>query len=85
VIPPIHTTLTPMDSTDEPTHRCELAIYLGEHKHATTLLSLDTPAACDKCGQELELGREYPVDEKGARHRGKCPKPQPEPELDEAA
>lgn len=71
----IKTTLTPLDHQDDPQERAELAIHLGDAIVSTQLLALDERATCDKCGQELEYGHAYPVDEKGARHRGKCPKP----------
>lgn len=74
MIPKVHTTLMPIDSPDDPKPRAELGIYLGDAKVSTTLLELDESPACDKCGQLLELQVEHTVDQKGARHVGKCPK-----------
>ena len=75
MIPKIRTTLTPVEAPDDPKHRAQLAVYLGDSQLSTTLLELDDAPTCDKCGQALDAGHEYPVDEKGARHRGRCPKP----------
>lgn len=83
MIPKIRTTITPLDSSDEPQPRASLAVYLGDAVISTTLLTLDEPARCDRCGQELALMVEADVDEDGGRHVGDCP-PDPEPTLAEA-
>lgn len=82
MIPRVQTTLTPILAPDDPKHRAELAVYLGDSKISTVLLALDDAPTCDRCDQVIAFAIEVDVDEDGARHIGDCPEPEPEPEPD---
>jgi hypothetical protein len=79
MIQPVHTTLTPILAPDDPKHRAELAVYLGDGKVSTVLLELDDPPVCDRCGAAVCFMAEVEVDEHGCRHEGECPEPTPWP------